>query len=154
MNSFYYIQNIYLRESLWLLLAFQPLIIFIVKKLYLESSLLSYADKHLQAWVVFPNNLSIKNIIVNKNNAYVLAWILLAISLAGPRIPLSQVDKDQFFGANIMLVVDLSKSMNAKDISPSRLLRTKIEVHELLDKTHDHRIGITVFSARPHLYVP
>lgn len=154
MSIFSYLQNIYWREPLWFLLALQPLIIFSIKKLFIKNSLATYADKHLQPWVVFPNNFTFKNVILNKNSAYILAWLLLAISLAGPRTPLSQVDKEQFFGANIMLVVDLSRSMKATDILPNRLLRAKIEIHELLEKARDHRIGITVFTARPHLFVP
>ena len=49
-----------------------------------------------------------------------------------------------------MLVVDLSRSMKAMDIKPNRLRRAKTEIYEFLEKAKDHRIGITVFSARPH----
>jgi Ca-activated chloride channel family protein len=40
------------------------------------------------------------------------------------------------------------------DVEPNRLRRAKIEIYEFLEKAKDHRIGITVFSARPHLFVP
>jgi Ca-activated chloride channel family protein len=92
--------------------------------------------------------------IFNKNTIYLLAWVLFAIALAGPRTALTQLDNEQLFGANIMLLVDHSRSMRATDITPSRIQRAKIEIDELLEKAQGHRIGITVFSARPHLYVP
>lgn len=154
MNSLLHIQNISWREPLWLLLALQPIIILFIRKLIQKNNLSLYAEKQLQPWVVWPANhvFTIKNF--SKNTAYLLAWLLFSIALAGPRLPLSHVDKNQLIGVNIMLVVDLSASMHARDITPNRLRRSKLEIYELLEKAHDHRIGITVFSARPHLYVP
>jgi Ca-activated chloride channel family protein len=55
---------------------------------------------------------------------------------------------------NVMLVVDVSESMRVTDISPSRLRRAQIEISELLDRATGIRLGIVVFAARPHLYVP
>ena len=154
MNFISTFQNLYWREPLWLMLALQPLFILLVKKLVSRNNLALYAEKKLQPWVVFPKNYSFTNIFASKNTAYILAWILFSIALAGPRVPLSQEDNPQLTGANIMLVIDLSRSMKAMDISPNRLRRAKIEIYELLDKAQEHRIGITVFSARPHLFVP
>ncbi len=154
MNSLLHLQNISWREPLWLLLALQPIIIIFIRKLIQKNNLSLYAEKRLQPWVVWPANhvFTIKDF--SKNTAYLLAWLLFSIALAGPRLPLSHVDKNQLPGVNIMLVVDLSASMQARDITPNRLRRSKLEIYELLEKAHAHRIGITVFSARPHLFVP
>lgn len=154
MNYIFNIQNIYWREPLWLLLSLQPFIIILIKKFIEKNKAIQYAEKKLLAWVTFPTLTSLSINIFNKNSAYLLAWILFSIALSGPRTPISQTDKEQLFGANIMLVVDLSRSMKATDITPNRLRRAVIEIHELLEKAQEHRIGITVFSARPHLYVP
>lgn len=151
--------NIYWREPLWLLVALQPFIVIIIKNLVNKKNLSDFADKNLHQWLIFPPQYSItrKSLIkhiFSKNSAYLLAWLCLAISLAGPRFALSKDDSEKILGANIMLVVDLSRSMKATDVIPSRIRRAKIEINELLDKAANHRIGITVFSARPHLYVP
>lgn len=148
------LQNLYWREPLWLLLALQPLLILLIKKTITKNNRALYADKNLQPWVVFPKDYSLSNMFFSKNTSYILAWLFLSIALAGPRAPLSLEDKTQLIGANIMLVVDLSRSMKAMDVSPNRLRRAKIEVYELLEKAQEHRIGITVYSARPHLFVP
>ena len=148
------LQDIYWREPLWLLLALQPLIIQLIKKVITKNNLALYAEKKLQPWVVFPTHYSFSNMFASKNTSYLLAWLFFSIALAGPRVPLSQEDKSQLIGANIMLVVDLSRSMKAMDVSPNRLRRAKIEIYELLEKAQEHRIGITVYSARPHLFVP
>ena len=154
MNSIFYLQDIYWREPLWLLLSFQPVVIILLKKFIQKNNISLYVENKLQPWVVFPTRYTLSKQIFSKNSAYLLAWLLFSIALAGPRTPLSQADKEQFYGANIMLVVDLSRSMKAMDIKPNRLRRAKTEIYEFLEKTKDHRIGITVFSARPHLFVP
>lgn len=154
MSSIFYFQDIYWREPFWLLLAFQPVLFFLLKKIVNKNSESLYAEKSLQAWVVLPTYITISKLIFSKNTVYIFAWLLFAIALAGPRIPLSPVDKEQFYGANIMLVVDLSRSMKATDIQPNRIRRAKVEIHELLEMANDHRIGVITYSARPHLFVP
>ena len=148
------LQDLYWREPLWFLFALQPLLILSIKKIITKNNRALYADKNLHPWVVFPKDCSLSNMFFSKNTSYILAWLFLSVALAGPRTPLSQEDKTQLIGANIMLVVDLSRSMKAMDVSPNRLRRAKIEIFELLEKAQEHRIGITVYSARPHLFVP
>jgi Ca-activated chloride channel family protein len=154
MNSLSYLQNIYWREPLWLLLVFQPVIIILLKKIIKKNNISLYAEKKLQPWLVFPTRYTLTKQIFSKNSAYLFAWLLFSLALAGPRIPLSQVDKEKLFGVNIMLVVDLSQSMKAMDILPNRLRRAEIEIYDFLDRAQQHRVGITVFSARPHLLTP
>lgn len=154
MNLISGLHNIYWREPLWLLLFFQPFIFILLKKITERNNLSLYADKKLLPWVVFPKYNVFENVLFRKNTIYLSAWLLFSIAVAGPRTPLTQVDKEHFFGVNIMLVTDLSRSMKATDIAPNRLRRAKIEIYELLNKAKDHRIGLTVFSARPHLFIP
>lgn len=149
-----YLQNIYWREPLWLLVALQPFVIVLLKNFIQQNNISHYVDKKLQPWIVFPAQNSLSKKIFSKNSAYILAWLCFSIALAGPRTPLTQADKEQFYGANIMLVVDLSRSMQAMDIKPNRLHRAKTEIYEFLELAQDHRIGVTVYSARPHLLVP
>ncbi|GMR15861.1 MAG: hypothetical protein BMS9Abin31_0155 [Gammaproteobacteria bacterium] len=159
MNYLFNFHSIDWREPLWLLVALQPLVIFLIKNLSQKNNLTAYADKKLQPWLIFPAVISITaksilNTVLSKNSAYLLAWLLFSIAMAGPRIPISKNTNEQILGANIMLVVDLSRSMKATDIEPNRLRRAKIEINEFLEKAQNHRIGITVFSARAHLFVP
>jgi len=154
MNFIFDMQNIYWREPLWLLLVLQPVLIILLKKIIRKNNVSLYAEKKLQPWIVFPTRYTFTKQIFSKNFAYLLGWLLFSISLAGPRTPLNHTENEQFLGANIMLLVDLSQSMRAMDVEPNRLRRAKIEIYEFLEKAKDHRVGITVFSARPHLFVP
>lgn len=127
------------REPLWLLLSLQPFIIYFIKNLIQIKNISAYADKKLQPWIRFPayNSLTTQSLLTmlwSKNTAYVLAWLLLAIALAGPRTPISINNNEKILGANIMLVVDVSRSMKATDVEPNRLRRVKIEINEFLEK--------------------
>jgi len=148
------LQTIYWREPLFLLLALQPWVIFLIKQIIRKNNYTLFAEKKLQPWVILDKSTSFKKHILSKNTLYLFAWCMFAIALAGPRIPLQQADKTPILGTNIMFVVDLSPSMQATDIIPNRLRRAKLEIFEFLEYAQQHRIGITVFSARPHLYVP
>jgi Ca-activated chloride channel family protein len=44
--------------------------------------------------------------------------------------------------------------MTATDVSPNRLRRAQIELEELLERAKGLRLGVIVFGARAHLYVP
>ncbi len=151
--------NIHWREPLWLLIALQPVFILVARNLMYKKSLSAFADNNLHRWIIYPIQYSITgktivHYIFSKNFAYLLAWLCLAVALAGPRIAVSNFNNEKILGANIMLVVDLSRSMKTADTVPDRIQRAKIEINELLEKARNHRVGITVFSARAHLYVP
>ena len=159
MSVLFNIQDIHWREPLWLLLSLQPIAIYYIKKLVINNKLVSYADKHLHPWLIFTSDLKISlhsfsNFIFSKNTAYLLGWFLLAVALAGPRTHSQNTDVSQNMSRNIMLVVDLSRSMRATDIEPNRLQRAQIEINEFLSKVKGHRIGVIVYSARPHIFVP
>lgn len=154
MNFISYFQSVYWREPVWLLLTLQPIIMLLLKKIIQKNTSSLYVENKLQQWVVFPSEFTLSKQILSKNSAYLLAWLLFSIALAGPRTLLKLTDQKQITGANIMLIVDLSPSMKAMDLKPNRLHRVKNEIYELLEKAKKHRIGITVFSARPHLLVP
>ena len=70
---------------------------------------------------------------------------LMIISLLGPTFG---VDKEEIkvIGKDIMISVDLSESMNANDIQPSRLEKIKFEMKKIIDEFSSDRIGIFMFS--------
>ncbi len=82
-----------------------------------------------------------------------LAFALAVIALANPRKPegTSNVKRN---GIDVMIALDVSNSMLAKDIKPSRLDRSKQLIAKLIDKLSDDRIGIVVFAGRAYLQMP
>ncbi|MCF6189269.1 MAG: VWA domain-containing protein [Cocleimonas sp.] len=144
------------RQPLWLLLALQPLLLWLFLRWKNNKASNSFADKHLLPWVQVTQQKSLMQKVFSRNSAYWLAIILLAIAMAGPRTALESADSKQASALDIMLVIDVSASMKATDIQPSRLQRASQELHELLTltKRDDVRFGSIVYAARPHLFVP
>lgn len=57
-------------------------------------------------------------------------------------------------GVDIMIAMDVSKSMLAEDISPNRLERAKQLVTRLVDNLDNDRIGIVLFAGRAYVQMP
>lgn len=57
-------------------------------------------------------------------------------------------------GADIMVVLDVSKSMLAEDAAPNRLARAKADVAEFVDRVSGHRVGLVAFAGRPAVLSP
>ena len=57
-------------------------------------------------------------------------------------------------GSDIMVVLDLSRSMLATDINPSRIERAKRELSDLLNIAKGDRIGLVVFSGTAFVQCP
>ena len=67
------------------------------------------------------------------------------IALSQPRMGF-QWEEVQHRGFDIILTVDVSRSMLAEDISPNRLTRAKREVIDLLSMLQGDRVGLVVFA--------
>ncbi len=74
-----------------------------------------------------------------------IAFVLLLVSLLGPSF--GEAERDlQSQGKDIYLLVDLSKSMDANDVSPTRLEKVKFEINQFLEAMGNNRVGLIVFS--------
>ena len=57
-------------------------------------------------------------------------------------------------GIDVMIALDVSKSMWAKDASPNRLEKSKQLVSKLLDKLGNDRVGLILFAGKAYVSVP
>lgn len=142
------------RQPLWLLVAIQPLLLWLFLQWKQKNSQQKFADEHLLPWLQVHQNKSFWQRLFSRNTAYFLAWLLFALALAGPRLPDKPTNNQNEIVLDVMLVVDLSRSMMATDIKPSRLRRATFEAYDFLQLAENTRVGITVYAARPHLFVP
>jgi len=81
------------------------------------------------------------------------AFTIGVIALANPRMPIGTANISRS-GIDVMIALDVSKSMLAQDIKPDRLERAKQILSKLIDKLQDDRIGIVVFAGRAYLQMP
>ncbi len=78
---------------------------------------------------------------------------LLIVSLLGPSYGDSQREI-KAIGKDIFICVDLSESMNAFDIQPSRLEKLKFELKEIVEEFSSDRIGLIMFSNEAYVQCP
>lgn len=57
-------------------------------------------------------------------------------------------------GVDVMIALDVSKSMLAEDMKPSRLQRARQLVSKLMEKMQNDRIGIVLFAGRAYVQMP
>lgn len=86
--------------------------------------------------------------------ALLIASVALAIvSLARPQWGYRWEDVKRR-GVDIIIAVDVSKSMLAGDVSPSRLERAKRKIEDLLTMVEGDRIGLIAFSGKAFVLTP
>ena len=81
------------------------------------------------------------------------AVMMFIIALAGPKLG-TEVREVQRRGLNLMVALDLSRSMNAEDVNPNRLSKAKIELNRLINRLQGDRVGLIVFTDEAFIQVP
>jgi Ca-activated chloride channel family protein len=94
-----------------------------------------------------PQRFAIKFLLV------VTAFAAGVFALANLRNPKSS-EKVSRNGIDVMVALDVSKSMLAQDIKPTRLDRAKQVLGKLMDKLSNDRIGIVVFAGKAYMQMP
>ncbi|MEO8853982.1 MAG: VWA domain-containing protein [Ginsengibacter sp.] len=84
---------------------------------------------------------------------FVIAFIFCVFAVAGLVTP-DGSQKINRKGTDIMVALDVSKSMLAQDIKPSRLERAKQVISKIIDNSPDDRIGLVIFAGRAYLQMP
>ncbi len=85
-------------------------------------------------------------------------WLTLGLALAITALARPQYGRleepvfDQ--SREILLAIDLSRSMLAPDVKPSRLERAKLLIQSLLEKLEGERVGLVVFAGTAFLQSP
>jgi len=78
---------------------------------------------------------------------------LIIISLLGPSFG-GMKKEVKAVGKDIIIALDLSKSVNCEDIQPSRIEKVKFEFKKVLDAFAADRVALVVFGDEPFLYCP
>jgi Ca-activated chloride channel family protein len=82
-----------------------------------------------------------------------ILWALLVAAIAGPRWDYRDV---QLFrpGNDLVILLDLSRSMDVTDVSPSRLGRARQELQDLVEHNKHSRLGLVGFATIAHVITP
>lgn len=81
------------------------------------------------------------------------AWTLTVLALAGPAW--QRTERAAFRApAAWVLLLDLSPSMAATDVSPNRVTRAHYVASDILAAARDARVGLVAFAGEPHTVAP
>lgn len=83
----------------------------------------------------------------------ILAIIILVIVLARPQMG-SKVSNEKRNGIEILIAMDISNSMKAKDVLPSRLDKAKLMVENIVDNFTNDKVGLIVFAGDAFVQLP
>ena len=115
-----------------------------------KKALHHFASAHLLTELTRNVSLSRRRI---KNILFVLGLACLFVALAHPQYGNRWVEVKRK-GIDILIGVDVSKSMLVQDISPDRLSRAKLAVRDFVAKLEGDRVGLLPFAGTSFLMCP
>ena len=138
-------------EYLYLLLIVPLLVIlFVWNTVRRKRKLQSFGDPELLAQYM-PNVSLVRPQF--KFYLQIVALILLIVALARPQFGVKeQTVKRQ--GMEVMIALDVSNSMLAQDVAPSRLERSKQLLSKIIDGMTEDKVGLVVFAGDAYTQLP
>jgi Ca-activated chloride channel family protein len=111
-----------------------------------------YADAHLLAYL---SGVATTRVVSSRGPllGWALAWGLLSLAMAGPRWDFQQINPFEP-GADLVILLDISRSMDVTDVNPSRLERARQEIQDLVNANPGIGIGLIAFASVAHVITP
>jgi Ca-activated chloride channel family protein len=105
---------------------------------FLRARLLSKMDTNRIKW---------------KHRFLFLSSIALIFAASGPKIGVRLAPLERK-GVDLVFAIDVSTSMNAEDVKPNRLEKSKFEISQMIRQLKGDRVALIVFAGSSHLYLP
>ena len=84
---------------------------------------------------------------------FVTAYTAVVFAAARPQFG-AKLREEKSEGVEMMLVVDVSRSMMAEDFLPNRLDRTRYAIDKLFSSLNQDRVGVVVFAGEAKVQLP
>ena len=126
------------------------ILIYILLNIHTRKRFAQYADEALLAKLMQGRSSTMKHI---KFSLIMLALACFILALANPQVG-SSLEKGMRKGVDIMVCMDVSKSMLAEDIKPNRLEASKMAMSRFVDKLQGDRIGLVLFAGKSFVQLP
>lgn len=139
-----------LKNFLWLWVVAGAAGLFFLAALRKKSELKNFGDLALVQRLVMsfhPGARRWKRVFI------LLALSSMVLALAQPHFRKKETRVERK-GIDILIALDVSNSMLAKDIAPSRLEKAKLELAGLIDKLKGNRLGIVAFAGEAVIQCP
>ncbi len=134
----------------WLWLAPAVYIAFLWLNQWKRGVLKRYGDLRLMDQMASSLSARRRN---SKQLLIAFAVLAVAVALSRPEMPGKNVFVKST-GLDIVIAVDVSQSMLAQDILPSRLEKAKLELQDLVERAKGDRIGVVAFAGEAFVQVP
>ncbi|MGB0764070.1 MAG: VWA domain-containing protein, partial [Luminiphilus sp.] len=137
-------------QAFWLLLVLPAVIFMIWRRVRSSASWSRVIDPHLLPHLMTGTG----ETRTSRNHWWTVIWLALAVlAIAGPSF--SKIDVPVFQRADaLVIVLDLSASMAAADIQPSRVQRAKQKIMDLLAERDEGVTGLVVYAGDAHVVAP
>jgi Ca-activated chloride channel family protein len=115
-----------------------------------ENILKNLADKRILDTIIPDRNPKRTHL---KFVLYLCSILCFILALAQPQLGTKE-EKIKRKGIDVIIALDLSKSMLAQDITPNRLQKSKLLIQELLKKLDGDRVGLVIFAGNAYTQMP
>lgn len=138
-------------QYLWALAAVPlMLLLFVAYQLWKRRTIQRIGDARLVK-ALYPSHARGKGVL--KFFLFLFAFSLGCIAIANPRQP-DEMQEDARKGIDVVVALDVSNSMLATDVAPSRLQRAKGALNKLIDALPNDRIGLVLFAGNAYIQMP
>jgi Ca-activated chloride channel family protein len=149
-SSFHFSEPVWL----WALLLCIPVALWllVMPGLGRNERLRNYADAHLMPYLLGRTETS-PRARWKRYARWTAIWTLMVLAMAGPRWDFTDV---QLFrpGTNLLVLFDISRSMDVTDVKPTRLARGRQELEDILNQNRGIRVGLIAFASVAHVISP
>jgi Ca-activated chloride channel family protein len=140
-------------EPMWFwAFAALPLIFILYVRLSIlrEKALSSFAEKRLMNRLLPEESFSFRPL---KVLLFMLGYSFLVIALTRPQFGVKS-EMIERKGVDVIVALDISRSMLAEDVVPNRLRRAKFEIEKMIDLLGGNRVGLVVFAGESFVQCP
>ena len=149
-SSFHFSEPVWL----WALLLCIPVALWllVMPGLGRNERLRNYADAHLMPYLLGRTETS-PRARWKRFARWMAIWTLMVLAMAGPRWDFTDV---QLFrpGTNLLVLFDISRSMDVTDVKPTRLARGRQELEDIINQNRGIRVGLIAFASVAHVISP
>lgn len=138
-------------EYLYALIIIPVLIVlFVITRIMRKKALAKFAKKGILEELM-PNVSKTRPVI--RFIIWLFAISAIVLALARPQFG-SKLKTEKREGVELIIALDVSNSMLAEDIQPSRLERAKRAISRLVDNLDDDKIGLIIFAGDAYTQLP
>jgi Ca-activated chloride channel homolog len=131
----------------WLLLVPLFIGIFWFHKKWYSNAIIKLGNEKLVPQLIVNNKIKNFQLLV------VLSFLLLILAITGLRVGSSE-QKVKSSNATTFFCLDVSNSMNATDIAPTRLDRAKLLINKIIQTNALQKFGLIVFAGNAYIVSP